>query len=421
MVPRHCVRGGCDEDRRVITWTRPRSYRPVVVSVTAALLVALATVAAVPSVARFADAGAVVNVLGTAEPVPVLLRGGVDAGDAWSLGWEADGRLYSWGADARGELGQGAGGGAVPSPGPVALPEGQRVREAAAGINLGIALTEDGGVWTWGNPDIGGNTATPQRLAFFDELLEQHGDAVAGVDAGGYYYLAWTEGGALYSWGNATSRLGRPAAGAQQPGRVTAQGLDGRTVSTASAGRFHGAAVTGGEVVVWGEGNGDRAGRAVDPPVPGGVLTVAAGTRHTLLVAADGSLWSTAGAVTATRVAGLDGVVGASISSPVQGESSFWAWDAAGGLWAWGANETGLLGLGVTGGSVASPTPVPLPPDVAGSPTSPRVAGGATHALYDSGAGVFAAAGDNASGQLGDGTTLGRTTFQVTIPVARWP
>jgi len=382
-------------------------------------LAALVVAAVLPSGAQFADPGAVRAAFGAAEPVPVLLGGGVDAGDAWSLGWEADGRLYSWGANGRGELGQGAEGDPVLRPVPVALPDGQRVRQAAAGINLGIALTDDGGVWTWGNPDVGGNTATPQRLAFFDGL----GDPVAGVDAGGYYYLAWTEAGALYSWGNPTARLGRSATDAQEPRRVTAQGLDGRVVTTASAGRFHGAAVTAGGVVVWGESNGDRTGRAVAAPAAGELLSVAAGNRTTLLVAADGTLWTTDGAATATQVAGLAGIVGASISSPVQGASSAWTWDADGSLWAWGANATGLLGLGAVDASVASPTSVLLPPDAIGGDASraPRVAAGATHALYDSGEGTFAAAGDNGSGQLGDGSMQGRTTFQVTIPVAGWP
>lgn len=377
----------------------------------AALVLVLLPVAGAPSGADFADRGAVGLALRSAEPVPVLFGGGLDAGDAWSLGWDAAGALYTWGSDDRGQLGRGEPGDAVTRPGRVAALAARPVRQASAGLNLGIALTEDGGVWTWGNPDVGGNTATPRRLAFFDDL----GDPVAGVSAGGYYYLAWTEGGALYSWGNPTARLGRSATDAQEPRRVTAQGLDARHVTSASAGRFHGAAVTGGDAVVWGEGNGDREGRTVAGPVAGAVAAVAAGTRHTLLVAGDGSLWTTGGAATASPVAGLAGIVGAATSSPVSGDSGFWAWDAAVGLWAWGSNDSGLLGLGTEGGVVAAPQPV-----AAGSGTA-LVAGGSTHALHDSGSGEFAGAGRNDSGQLGDGTLLGRATFQLAIPVGGWP
>lgn len=391
-----------------------RGILRVVGACCAALAVLLAAPAARPSTALLADRGAVRTALGSVEAEPLLFRGGIGAGDAWSLGWDADGRLFAWGSNDVGQLGTGSGVGAESRPTPVRLPDGLRVVQASAGVDLGVALTDDGGVWTWGNPDIWINSPVPQRATFFDDL----DDEVVGVDAGGYFYLAWTSGGALYSWGVAGNRLGRPSSTDRDPpARVTAQGLDARTVVAASAGRFHGVAVALDGVVAWGDDVGGTAGGTVaglpdDDPVVG----VSAGARRTLLWTASGRLLTTTAWET-EPVAGLVGVAGAVVSSPVAGEPGQWAWDTAGRLWAWGSNVSGQLGLGVSGGAYVTPQPVEL---AAGS-TAAAVAGGGTHALYEAGSGTFAAAGSNEHGQLGDGTTTPRTAFRIEVPIAGWP
>lgn len=390
-----------------------RAVRRVLVACCAAAVL-LATAVVTPSTALLADDGAVRATLGTVEAEPLLLRGGVGAGDAWSLGWDVDGRLFAWGSNDVGQLGTGSTVSHETRPTRVPLPDGLRAVQASAGIDLGIALTDDGGVWTWGNPDIWTNTGVPQRVAFFDDL----GEEVVGVDAGGYYYLAWTSSGALYSWGVASHRLGRPyVTDRDPPERVTAQGLDSRTVVTASAGRFHGAAVTTDGVAVWGADVGAIAGAAVTGlPDQDPVVGVSAGTRTTLFWTASGGLHTT-NTWEAEPVQGLGDVVGAVVSSPVVGLPGQWAWDGAGRLWAWGSNASGQLGIGAPGGVYVTPQPVELAP---GS-TAAAVAGGGAHALYEAGSGTFAAAGSNERGQLGDGTTTPRTAFRIEVPIAGWP
>lgn len=78
----------------------------------------------------------------------------------------------------------------------------------------------------------------------------------------------------------------------------------------------------------------------------------------------------------------------------------------------WGDNASGQLGDGTT---IDSPTPVvvSLPTGV----TATAVAGGATHSLAVTSAGTVLAWGANAVGQLGDGTTTpSRTPVNVSLP-----
>lgn len=80
--------------------------------------------------------------------------------------------------------------------------------------------------------------------------------------------------------------------------------------------------------------------------------------------------------------------------------------DSTGGLWSWGDNGSGQLGLGTPDPADAfdatdrsSPTAVP------GVSTAVTLAGGYTHTLALLDDGTVVAMGDNGSGQLGDGST----------------
>lgn len=394
------------------------------------VLVVLAAVA--PSTARFEDAGAVAADLATADDAPLLFTGGVEAGDAHSIGWTDDGELYAWGRNREGQLGNGT---AEPGDGPgqhhparVRLPDGRRVVDACAGADATIALTADGGVYTWGGSSdgVGGtwanNTPTPHRVTELDDPA----DPVVRVEAGAYFYLALTANGRLFSWGVVDNRLGRPVGpgGANEPPQpVTAQALQDRVVVDASAGRFHAAAIADGEVVVWGTAPlGNSAGTLV-AGVVGTPVEVVAGRDTTLVRTAEGRVFQTEGTV-ATEVDAIPPADGIAVSSPALAgsASSSWAWRGlpSGGraLYAWGDNTYGQLGLGTAETSpVATPRMVGVP---AGS-TPLRVAAGGAHALFESTSGQYAATGRNHLGQLGDGTTDPRNTFALVIPLSRWP
>jgi alpha-tubulin suppressor-like RCC1 family protein len=380
----------------------------------AAALVLATTLSGSASHAGFVDAGTVRTTAGAVDAVPLLLPGGLRAGDGYSLGWDADGVLYAWGENRYGQLGTGTGTTtALARPTRVALPDGQRVVDAAAGSGLTIALTADGGVWTWGDPAVRSNGPTPQREPFFDAL----DDPVVGIDAGGPFYLAWTSTGALYSWGTPSSYLGHVATSGQDPpARVVAQGLGDRAVSSASAGRHQAAAVVDGDVVVWGVGFNGYTGWPISGLAPGRTASVSVGYAVVLVLSLDGTVATTTRA-TAVPVAGLVDVVGAVASVPDASASAFWAWDGSGAVWGWGRDANGNLGLGTPGATHADPVPVPLPAGVEVT----GVAAGSTHALHGTAAGVWAAAGWNGMGQHGCDTW---TSSHVVVPVEpsdRWP
>ena len=397
-------------DRRRLRAAATPWARTLVAGSAAALI---ASVLLVPSSAAFQDSGVVRTAVSTVDAVELAFVG-VDAGDSFSLGWTSAGDLYSWGDNTRGQLGHGTEGGSMLAPMHVNFPDDATITQAAAGTNLAIALAADGGVYTWGNPDIIFNSASPTRISTFDSL----GDPVVGVDAGGFFYLAWTESGRLYSWGvTGGGRLGRPGTSDTPPALVTAQGLQNTTVTFASAGRLHGTAVADGmtQATTWGQGFGGTSGSMV----AGGaapLVGVAAGTGITLFWDSSGALYSTAGGA-GTVVTGLPAVASAALSAPTVGESSLYAWDASGSLFAWGRNDQGQLGLGTSGASVAAPSPVPLAP---GS-TVLDVGSGGEHSLYVGGDTTFSSAGANGSGQLGTGDTGPRNAFASGIPIFSWP
>lgn len=374
------------------------------------MLVALATMPA--SSAAFVDTGSVETSFASTEPARLDFAG-AEAGDDYSLGWTSDGRLFTWGANGRGQLGLGD---YEPrdTPTPVVFPAGVSIADASAGINMSIAVTTAGDVYTWGNADVAPSDSTPGLVTALS------GEGVIGVSAGGYFFLAWTADGRLFSWGNnGGGRLGR-AGVALTPGLVTAQGVNARFVERASAGRFIGTAVVGdGSAVGWGTAYAAQTGGTFSG-LPAGVHVagIYAGNSFVFAWTDDGQLYSGATTfVLAQETALADRFVrGAGVSVPASGTSSFFAWDDGGQLFAWGLNAQGQLGLGDYADR-ASPTPVVLPPGAAVA----ELAAGNAHTLLAGTDGSFSAVGSNTAGQLGTNDTVGRNTFSSPVLIVRWP
>lgn len=77
--------------------------------------------------------------------------------------------------------------------------------QVAAGDNFALALTDDGEIYSWGNNDHGqlGNSGQESEAKAYNILTNFIGASkIVGIDADGVRGVAWTEDGQVYTWGN---------------------------------------------------------------------------------------------------------------------------------------------------------------------------------------------------------------------------
>ncbi|WP_052419747.1 RCC1-like domain-containing protein [Hyalangium minutum] len=146
------------------------------------------------------------------------------------------------------------------------------------------------------------------------------------------------------------------------------------------------------------------------PPAPVRPSLVAGGTETSVNLAADGTVWSWGGKsgsyttdYSAYRAQGRQVWELSDAVSVVSGTGHKLALKTDATVWAWGSNTDGELGNGTTFN--ASDTPE----QVVGLDSVIALAGGNHYSLAVRGDGTVWSWGRNQYGQLGDGTTLGRT------------
>jgi len=365
-----------------------------------------------------------------------IVRTGVD--HVMAITWKN--ALYTWGANARGQLGIGT---------TVNENRPQRVMpgtydwiDVSGGWGHTIALRADRTIWIWGEitPGDGGTAidglrygTTPMQLGSYDDWIH--------VAAGHSQSFAIREGGALYAWGfNGYNRLGLPNV-TDHPNTPTRVGeLTGwRSVST----RNHTMAireVNPGEFRLYGWGN-NASSRVLGNGTAGVVASptlvqdshewraVSTGNEFTLAIRHDDTMWiwgAGAGAnATATEVPGnrrWESVTLNATAYALAIERNDNPNVRGGRLWSWGSNAQGQVGNGSVGGTVAIGTPhqmthvihpvtgdvVPVAGDFGDRWISS--AGGGPFGLAVRSDGSLWAWGANTNGQLGDGTITDRST-----------
>lgn len=130
------------------------------------------------------------------------------------------------------------------------------VRQVAAGGTHSVVLTRDGHVWTWGQPWPPGDIkqiSTPVRVQGLEKVRL--------IAVGAFHNLALLEEGMLWAWGN--NEYGQLGTGDTQPRSqpIPVQGLSGLTLVDIAAGGWHSTALTDdGEVYGWGRGEHGRLG-----------------------------------------------------------------------------------------------------------------------------------------------------------------
>ena len=349
---------------------------------------------------------------GTAARLPSIAAGGT-----FTCAVTADHTLWCWGSNGWGQLGDGT---TADSRVPVQV-SGQATDWAAvaAGDLHTCAVKADHTLWCWGDNvwgELGDGTTTRSPVPV---QVSGQASGWAAVAAGYSHTCAVKTDHTLWCWGdNGDGELGDgTTAVSPVPVQVSGQATDWAAVS---AGWGYTCAVKAdGTVWCWGDNGygqlGD--GTTADSPVPvqvsgqvTGWAAVSAGAIHTCAVKVDHALWCWGD----NGYGELgDGTTDRSpVPVQVSGQATGWAAVTAGiyhtcavktdhTLWCWGDNASGQLGDGTT---TLQPSPVPV--QVSGQATdwaAVSAGGGYTCAVKIDG--TVWCWGSNGYGQLGDGTT----------------
>lgn len=339
------------------------------------------------------------------------ITGSIASGDQHGLALSVSGRVWSWGNQAHGRLGNGLTSAAsILNPVQVLHGGGEFETGAAlaAGFNHSLVQDQQGVVWAFGRNAAGqlGSNSTSDSAVPVQVLRGPAPPAVLanslGIAAGQDWSLALAAAGEVLSWGSqSTGRLGN---------------------GTTSGSRLLAGPVLRGDVPEY--------------PALSGIHGIAAGPAFGLAREANerevaggtGKVW--AWGYNNTGQLGNGTTSNASRALPVKLNATTLltdAWDVSAGeahavfvrwhptdltlqgsVWASGNRAYGRLGNGSTAaGSVTFPTPVLK---AAGVPLDDitQVAAGAAHTLAIDGDGFVWSWGYNGYGQLGDGTTANR-------------
>jgi alpha-tubulin suppressor-like RCC1 family protein len=385
-----------------------------------------------------------------------ILYTSISAGSSHSSGINAAGQLFVWGQNSSWQLGDGT---SVNKSSPTQIVSGtSSYTQVSLGLSTSGAVDSLGRLWVWG-------TGTGGQLAQVSNVLNQSypvqvatGTSWSQISMGYSHTLAVKSDGTLWAWGkNSDGQLGIwtsvPAGvNTSSPVQVPAPGTNWSSIS---AGISHSLGIqTNGTIWGWGANDVGQVGYI---PAAGSLyswtqvkmaINATAGITHVAAIRSDGSLWTWG-----NNAVGQLGVGdSANRSSPVQvgglsnysqislGASHTLAVKSDGTLWGWGSNANWQLGLGaadsinrsspvqisagdswsaISAGSQHSSgidtygklfywgTTVPTQ-NIIWSWTSISVGGSHTVGIRNDG--KLFTWGSNTGGQLGDGTTLSRSS-----------
>ena len=374
---------------------------------------------------------------GAATPIHIGsdLWKSVAAGYGHSLGVKQDGTLWAWGLNDVGQLGLGD---KANRSDPTKVGGNANWTAVFCGTNGSYAITTGGALYAWGSNDFGQLGVGDKAEHLSPKLVS--GTGWANVAPGPLDCVALKTDGSLWGWGyNVNGQIGLPADYEDHlsPARV------GTATSwkDVACGAYHTIAVTnddkfaacgGNQYGQIGLGYPQYRSKPEQMGTVAGWAQVDASTTHSAGIRTDGTLWTWG--YNSSGELGYAGGTGApaqvdfatdwkTVSAGSYRNGGFTAAVKTGGtLWTWGNNEAGQLGLGdkVNRGV---PTQVGADADwkaIAcsdGVGDAGRVIGADPYTLDDhvlalKNDGSLWAWGANAYGQLGDGTTTGKSTPQ---------
>jgi alpha-tubulin suppressor-like RCC1 family protein len=203
-----------------------------------------------------------------------------------ALALDANGKVWSWGRNNRGQLGRGSVSYFINKPGQVNIPT--KVIRIAAGENHSLALDEHGQVWGWGDASSGQlangtpwYTALPKQVSLSKNIIA--------IAAGGAFSLALDNQGRVWAWGaNNYGQLGNGGTVNSSSPKLVVATPGCSYIEAIAAGEAFAVGLSGGQVCTWGSNSRGQLGvagplyRATPAVVPGlsGVSQVSAGREY---------------------------------------------------------------------------------------------------------------------------------------------
>ena len=329
----------------------------------------------------------------------------ISAGERHTVAIRQDGTLWAWGLNSDGQLGDGT---FTQRNSPIQIGTNTTWVIAAAGNNFTVAETQDRRLWCFGNNDHGqlgsgtqsGSRSIPMRIVPTFSW--------SAIGAGASYTMAVRADGTLWAWGyNNYGQLipfysGSPSISPYPPFQLGTND----NWSTVTCGYDHSAGIRNdGSLWVWGY---PYKSTVASPLINIGAAatwkTVALGTYKNVILRQDGTLWNFGSDrfnSDSTNVIQLGAATNWTdvVSLPNVGGNSDHnlALSSDGRLWAWGINNSGVLGNGTTANIID-------PQQIAPDSRWLAIATGLSHSLAIRDDHTLWAWGANGDSQDGDGT-----------------
>lgn len=192
----------------------------------------------------------------------------IEAGAYYTLALKADGTVWAWGYNEKGQLGDNS---TTDRATPVQVGAGvagfTNIIAVSAGDNHSLALKADGSVWVWGSNEfgqIGNGTAsnTNQLTPVQNTTLAN----IVHISAGVFHSLALNKAGRVFVWGdNFNGQVGNGTAGGEQTTPVQNATL-ANVLEIETAGFTNYARLTDGSVYAWGLNETGQIGNGTNNP-----------------------------------------------------------------------------------------------------------------------------------------------------------